>query len=102
MVSCFPPCRAHGGVDQARGDLAPKVTSQEWSWAADTTRCGKIKDEHGGEATGGQAEGWMGACSEGQEGGEWMVSEQGWQQFGWETESLTSTQQSFSVILLRH
>lgn len=39
---------------------------------------------------------------EGQEGGEWMVSEQGWQQFGWETESLTSTQQSFSVILLRH
>lgn len=51
----------------------------------------KMKDEHGGEATGGQAEGWMGACREGQEGGEWMVGEQEWQQFGWETESLAST-----------
>lgn len=34
--------QVHGEADQAKGDLAPKVTSQEQSGAADTTQYGKI------------------------------------------------------------
>lgn len=40
-ASCFLS-QAHGEADQAKGDLAPKVTCQEQSGAADTAQCGKI------------------------------------------------------------